>query len=163
MGALNTPAIAALLENTPAVRDLDLDEFDALLICGGQGPMWQDFRDRDDLKEAVLHFYLSNRVTAALCHGTSALLDVRLPDGAHLIDGKAITGFANVEEDYADAAAGKTMMPFRIEDEANKRGANFVQAGRFKAFAVRDGNLITGQQQYSGRKIAELVIAALGD
>ena len=48
MGALNTPAIAALLENTPAVRDLDLDEFDALLICGGQGPMWQDFRNRGD-------------------------------------------------------------------------------------------------------------------
>ena len=39
------------MENTPAVRDLDLDEFDALLICGGQGPMWQDFRNRGDLKE----------------------------------------------------------------------------------------------------------------
>jgi putative intracellular protease/amidase len=33
----------------------------------------------------------------------------------------------------------------------------------FKSFAVRDMNLITGQQQYSGRKVAELVIAALGD
>ena len=54
------------------------------------------------------------------------------------------------------------MMPFRIEDEANKRGANFIQAGRFKGFAVRDGNLITGQQQFSGRKTAELVITALG-
>lgn len=162
MGALNTPAIAALLENTPAVRDLDLDEFDALLICGGQGPMWQDFRNRDDLKEALLHFYLAHKVTATLCHGTSALLDVQLPDGSYLIDGKTITGFTNAEEDYADAAAGKTMMPFRIEDEANKRGANFIEAGRFKAFAVRDGNLITGQQQFSGRETAELVITALG-
>src|SRR5918999_667760 len=70
MGALNTPAIAALLEDTPAVRDLDLDEFDALLICGGQGPMWQDFRNRGDLKEALLHFYLAHKVTATLCHGT---------------------------------------------------------------------------------------------
>lgn len=34
--------------------------------------------------------------------------------------------------------------------------------GRFKAFCVRDGNLITGQQQYSGRKVAQLVIDALG-
>jgi putative intracellular protease/amidase len=37
-----------------------------------------------------------------------------------------------------------------------------VQAGLFKAFAVRDGDLITGQQQYSGTKVAELVIEALG-
>lgn len=162
MGALNTPSIAALLENTPAVRDLELDEFDALLICGGQGPMWQDFRDRDDLKQALLHFYLAHKVTATLCHGTSALLDVQLPDGSYLIDGKTITGFTNTEEDYADAAAGTKMMPFRIEDEANKRGANFIQAGRFKGFAVRDGNLITGQQQFSGRKTAQLIVTALG-
>ena len=50
----------------------------------------------------------------------------------------------------------------RIEDEAKGRGANFVQGGLFRAFAVRDGQLITGQQQYSGAKVAELVIASLG-
>jgi putative intracellular protease/amidase len=162
MGALNTHAIAALLESTPAVSHLDLDGFDALLICGGQGPMWQDFRNRGDLKDALLHFYLAHKVTATLCHGTSALLDVQLPDGSYLIEGKTITGFTDDEEDYADAAAGKTMMPFRIEDAANDRGANFIQAGRFKGFAVRDGNLITGQQQFSGRQTAELMITALG-
>jgi len=54
-------------------------------------------------------------------------------------------------------------MPFRTEDEARRRGANDVQAGLFKAFAVRDMNLITGRQQYSGRKVAELVIESLGD
>jgi putative intracellular protease/amidase len=37
-----------------------------------------------------------------------------------------------------------------------------VQGGLFKAFVVRDGRLITGQQQYSGAKVAEAVIAALG-
>jgi putative intracellular protease/amidase len=54
-------------------------------------------------------------------------------------------------------------MPYRVEDELRARGANYVQAGLFKAFAVRDMNLITGQQQYSGKKVAELVIQALGD
>jgi putative intracellular protease/amidase len=78
-------------------------------------------------------------------------------------DGRTVTGFANVEEDFGDAAAGVTIMPFRVEDELRSRGANYIQAGLFKAFAVRDQNLITGQQQYSGRKVAEHVIAALGD
>lgn len=162
MGALNTPAVVAELEDTPALRDLSLSEYDALVVCGGQGPMFQ-FRDHGDLKATIAAFYEAKKPTAALCHGTCALLDVQTSDGAYLIEGKTMTGFANVEEDFGDAAVGQTIMPFRIENEARERGANFVQAGLFKAFAIRDMNLITGQQQYSGRKVAELVIAALGD
>lgn len=162
MGALNTPAVLELLAATPALGDLRVEDFDALVVCGGQGPMFQ-FRDHDGLKAAIAAFYEARKPTAALCHGTCALLDVRTADGAYLIAGKTMTGFANVEEDFGDAAVGRTIMPFRIEDEARARGANFVQGGLFKAFAVRDMNLITGQQQYSGRKVAELVIAALGD
>lgn len=37
-----------------------------------------------------------------------------------------------------------------------------MQAGLFKAFAIRDNHLITGQQQYSGTKVARLVIECLG-
>jgi putative intracellular protease/amidase len=54
------------------------------------------------------------------------------------------------------------VMPFRIEDEAKKLKANFITGGLFKPFAVRDGRLITGQQQYSGREAARLVVEALG-
>ena len=51
----------------------------------------------------------------------------------------------------------------RIEEEAKKiEGTNFVVTGMFKPFALRDGNLITGQQQYSGAAAAKLVIEALG-
>lgn len=53
-------------------------------------------------------------------------------------------------------------MPFRLEDELRRRGADYVQGGLFKAFAVRDGRLITGQQQYSARKVVEMLIEALG-
>jgi putative intracellular protease/amidase len=162
MGAVNTPEITALLERTPALNELDLDAFDAIVVCGGQAPMFQ-FRDDEDLKRAIAHFYEANKPTAVLCHGTCGLLDVKLSDGSFLIDGKTMTGFANVEEDFSDAAVGRQVMPFRIEDEARARGANYIQAGLFKAFAVRDMNLITGQQQYSARKVAQLVIEALGD
>ena len=162
MCALHTPEITAQLESTPAIRDLELDGYDAIVVCGGQGPMFQ-FRDHEDLGKAIAAFYEARKPTAALCHGTCALLDVKLTDGSYLIERKTMTGFANVEEDFGDASVGQKIMPYRIEDEAKKRGANFVQAGRFKAFAIRDMNLITGQQQYSGRKVAELVIECLGD
>jgi putative intracellular protease/amidase len=67
-----------------------------------------------------------------------------------------------VEEEFADHYVGRKVMPWHIEDAARERGANYIQGGRFKAFAVRDGRLITGQQQYSGAATARMVIAALG-
>jgi putative intracellular protease/amidase len=161
MGFLHTPELAALLEDTPRLADLDLDEFDAIVVCGGAAPVFQ-FRDHEDLKGAVARFYEAEKPTALLCHGVAALIDVQLSDGSYLAADKTVTGFANVEEDYSDMSVGQKVVPYRIEDELRKRGANYVQGGLFKAFAVRDGRLITGQQQYSSTKVAELVIAALG-
>jgi putative intracellular protease/amidase len=161
MGFLNTPELAALLEDTPKLADLDLSEFDAIVVCGGMAPMFQ-FREHEALRQAIAWFYEAERPTAVLCHGVAALIDVRLSDGSYLVEGKTVTGFANVEEDFSDRAVGQTVMPFRVEDELRRRGANYVQGGLFKAFVVRDGRLITGQQQFSAAKVGEAVVAALG-
>jgi putative intracellular protease/amidase len=108
------------------------------------------------------HFYESEKPTAVYCHGTAALVDLKLSDGSYLVKGKTVTGFANVEEEFSDTFVGQKVMPWRVEDVLRERGANYVQGGLFKAFAVRDGRLITGQQQYSGRRVAQMVIEALG-
>jgi putative intracellular protease/amidase len=161
LGYLSSEDTAALLRDTPRLSDLDLDDYDALVVCGGQSPMFS-FRDDEALKAAIARFYDAEKPTAALCHGVSALVDVTLSDGSYLVEGRTVTGFANVEEGAADEAAGTTVMPWHIEDALRERGANYVEGGLWKAFAVRDGRLITGQQQYSGRKVAALVIEALG-
>jgi putative intracellular protease/amidase len=49
-----------------------------------------------------------------------------------------------------------------IEDELRKLGANYVMAGLWRGLAIRDGSLITGQQNFSGAETAELLAAALG-
>ena len=161
LGFVNTPQLMALLEDTPKLADLDLHEYDAIMIAGGLAPMFT-YRDRDDVHDAIRHFYESEKPTAIYCHGTAALVDLKLSDGSYLVDGKTITGFSNREEDYSDAFVGQTVMPFRVEDLLKQRGANYVQGGLFKAFTVRDGRLLTGQQQYSGRKVAQLLIDVLG-
>jgi putative intracellular protease/amidase len=161
MGFVNTPGLMALLEDTPRLSDLDLDDFDAIMVAGGQSPMFT-FRENEDLKAAIRHFYESEKPTAIYCHGTAVLVDLKLSDGSYLIDGKTVTGFANVEEEFSDRFVGQKVMPWRVEDVLTQRGANYINGGLFKAFAVRDGRLITGQQQYSGRKVAQIVIEALG-
>ncbi|MBV9006027.1 MAG: type 1 glutamine amidotransferase domain-containing protein [Solirubrobacterales bacterium] len=161
MGFVNTPELAQLLEDTPRLADLELDEFDAIMVAGGQSPMFT-FRENEDLKAAIRHFYESEKPTAIYCHGTAALVDLKLTDGSYLVHGKTVTGFANVEEEFSDRFVGEKVMPWRVEDVLKERGANYINGGLFKAFAVRDGRLITGQQQYSGRNVAQLLIEALG-
>jgi putative intracellular protease/amidase len=57
---------------------------------------------------------------------------------------------------------GQRFMPWRIEDELKKIGANYIQAGPWRGFAVRDGNLITGQQSQSGMETVQTIAEALG-
>ncbi|NJM46216.1 MAG: type 1 glutamine amidotransferase domain-containing protein [Alkalinema sp. RU_4_3] len=158
---IQRPEFIQLLDTTPAIADLDWSGFDAIVVCGGQSPMFT-FRQDTALIQQFVRFYETGKPTAALCHGTCVLLEAKLSDGEYLIKGKTITGFANSEEDYADQVVGQKVMPFRIEDEAKKLGANFVTEAAFASHALRDGHLITGQQQNSGAETAKLVIEALG-
>jgi putative intracellular protease/amidase len=162
LGFISSPPHASLVENTKALAEVDANEYDAVLFVGGQGPMYT-FVNNPLIHGALTDFYEADKVTGVICHATCVLLTARLHDGRLLVDGKTWTGFANSEEDYADQYVGRRIQPFRIEDEASKlEGTNFIVNSRFKPHAVRDGNLITGQQQFSGGAAARLMIAALG-
>lgn len=162
LGFLSSPRHRALLEDTPSVFDLALDDHDALFLVGGQAPMYT-FRQDQRVKDLVGAALAAGKVTAVVCHATCVLLDARLPSGEPVVAGRTWTGFANSEEDVADAAVGQRIQPFRIEDEARAlAGTNFVVHGAFRAHAVRDGDLVTGQQQHSGAAAARLVVEALG-
>jgi putative intracellular protease/amidase len=161
LGFLSSPEHLKLIENSKPISQLNIEGYAAILFVGGQAPMYTYYNDQR-VHALAAQSYKAGKVTAVLCHATCILLKTRV-DGRLLVDGKTWTGFANSEERYADEFVGKRIQPFWIEDEAKKLpGTNFIVSGRFKAHAVRDGNLITGQQQYSGGAVAQLVVAALG-
>ena len=162
LGFIDSPAHAALVETTTPLSEVAVDAFDAVLFVGGQGPMFT-FVDNDAVHRVLTAFHETGKVTAVICHATAALLTARRSDGSLLVEGKTWTGFANSEERFADDFVGRRIQPFWIEDEARKlEDTNFIVHGPFKAHAVRDGNLITGQQQYSGAAAARLMMDALG-
>ena len=162
LGFINSPEHAKLIESSKPLGDLDLSGYDAVLFIGGQAPMYTFYEDAD-LQRALAGVYESGRVAAVICHATCMLLRTRLSDGSLLVDGRTWTGFANSEERFADEYVGQRIQPFWIEDEARRlENTNFIVNGRFKPHAVRDANLITGQQQYSGTAAARLIVAALG-
>ena len=162
LGFKTSATRASLIRGTRSITDVDPATYDAIFVTGGQSPMVTMIDDAA-LHAFIARAYEMGKVVGAICHGTCVLLKTRLPNGELLVKGKSWTGFANSEEAFADSFVGKRIQPFWIEDEAKKLpDTNFIVSGMFKPFALRDGNLITGQQQYSGTAAAELVVQALG-
>lgn len=168
-GFIHTPDLRAKVDATKPVSAIALEGFDAIVVAGGQAPMFT-FADAVDLHVKFAEFFEAGKIAAALCHGVAVLAYARTRAGELIARGRTVTGFANVEEDVADEAVwsygqlprGAHLMPWRIEERLRSLGANYVQAGLWRSFAVRDGNLITGQQNFSGGETARLVIEALG-
>lgn len=161
LGYLQQESFNKMLENTKKITDVDVNNYDAIFLVGGQGPMYT-FRGNKALEQLFVSFYESGKPTAAVCHSTSLLLEAKKSNGELLVKGKTWTGFADAEEEFADQAVEMKIQPYRIEDEAKKiAGTTFKVAAPFSAYAIQDGNLITGQQQNSGAAAAELVVKSL--
>jgi len=150
-----------MLENTKKLADVKHINYSAIFLVGGQGPMYT-FKGNTDLQKLFVSFYEAGKPATAVCHSTTILLEARKSNGELLVKGKTWTGFANSEEDFADNAVGQKIQPYRIEDEAGKLSdTTFKTAAPFYSYAIRDGNLITGQQQNSGAAAAELTLELL--
>ena len=160
-GYKHDPDFMNLVQNTKTVDEISLDAFDAIMVAWGEGPMFT-MEKATNLHAKFAEFFEAGKIAAALCHGVAVLRYATLSNGDPLVKGRTVTGFTNIEEDFVDEAVwsaselprGTHVMPWRIEDEMNKLEANYIQAGLWKGFAIRDGNLITGQQNYSGAETA---------
>lgn len=157
---VDNPSFMQLLESTKAVSEVSVDQFDAIMVAGGQSPMFT-FKEATELQKTFLDFYQKGKIAAALCHGVAVLNFIKNSDGSFLVAGKEVTGFTNEEEDQANAAVNAEVMPWRIEDELVKKGAAFKKSGAWQPFAIADGNLITGQQNMSGEATAKKIVELL--
>lgn len=161
LGYMRQKAFNAMLETTQKLTEVDANNYDAIFLVGGQGPMYT-FRGNKDLEKLFAAFYESGKPSAAVCHSTALLLEAKKSNGDLIVKGKTWTGFADAEEDFADQAVGQKIQPYRIETEAHKiDGTTFKVASPFSSYAIADGNLITGQQQNSGAAAAELLVKML--
>ncbi|MEM7183356.1 MAG: type 1 glutamine amidotransferase domain-containing protein [Spirochaetota bacterium] len=162
LGFKKSKTHAELIQNTKKISEMKTEDFSAIFLTGGQSPMYT-FKDNEELHKLFAKFYEAGKVAAAVCHATCILLKTKVASGDLLVKDKTWTGFADSEEAYADNFVGQKIQPFWIETEAKKiSDTNFITGGMFKPFAIRDNNLITGQQQYSGSATAKLVMEAIG-
>ena len=163
LGYMQQEWFSEMLHNTKNLTDVNPEDYDAIFLVGGQGPMYT-FRGNKALEKLFISFYEDGKPSAAVCHSTTLLLEAKKSNGELLVKGKTWTGFCDAEEEFADQAVGMQIQPYRIETEAKKiEGTTFKVAAPFSSYAIEDGNLITGQQQNSGAGAAELVVEQLNN
>ena len=93
-----------------------------------------------------------------MCHAPGVLRHAKSADGKPLVEGNAVTGFTNTEEE----AVGLTeVVPFLVEDELKRNGGQFSKAGDWEPYVVTDGLLITGQNPTSSGPAAERLLTHL--
>ena len=147
----------ALIANTKALSEVDAAEFDAVFYPGGHGPLW-DLAGNEQSISLIKDFLAADKPVGAVCHATAVLMDVKTDSGDYLVKDKAVSGFTNSEE----AAVGLTeVVPFLLEDELLKRGADYQKVEDWSVFAVRDGLIFSGQNPASSELVAEKMLTFL--
>ena len=149
-------ALSALAD-TRVLKDVSVDDYDAVFYPGGHGPLWDLAEDAHSIA-LIERAIAAGKPVAAVCHAPGVLRHVRTADGAPLVQGKRVTGFTNSEE----AAVGLTdVVPFLVEDMLKANGGQYSKAGDWQAYAVEDGLLITGQNPASSEVVADALLARL--
>lgn len=154
----NDPSFRELLKNSKSLTEVSEQQFDAVYLAGGHGTMY-DFPDDTKLQDIIREHYETGKIVSAVCHGVGGLLNVKLSNGEYLIQDKMMTGFSWFEESLAKR---KKEVPFNLEAGLKKKTLNYKKAFiPMTSKVVVDGNLITGQNPFSSKEIAKVIIREL--
>ncbi|MBL3671164.1 type 1 glutamine amidotransferase domain-containing protein [Streptomyces sp. M2CJ-2] len=159
-GALELEAIirsAEVMRRPIKLSDVRLQDYDAVYLPGGHGPM-QDLSVDADAGRILTGQLASGKPLAIVCHAPAAMLATRI-HGESPFKGYRVTGFTN-EEEEAVGLADKAQ--WLLEDELKEKvGVEYSRGEVWKPYMVEDRNLITGQNPHSAEVLAERLLKTL--
>ena len=148
------------INHTIPINNIIEEDYEAIFFAGGKGAMF-DFPNNKSIQRITKHYYQTNKVIGAVCHGPSALVNVILDNGKPLLENKKVSGFTNKEELLLISDV-KLIFPFLLQDKMNSQGANFNEGSMYLDKVSHDQNLITGQNPWSTWSLSESMIKQLG-
>lgn len=152
--------IMAKLNNSLAMSSIKASDYDAVLVIGGKGAMF-DLPTDKKLQSIIGDIYQTGGIVSAVCHGPAALVNVKLNNGDYLVKGKKVNGFTNLEENLF-GQKWINEFDFLLEDKLKARGGQFQSSPMMLSHVAKDGRLITGQNPTSTPAVAEAVVRSLG-
>ncbi len=151
------PAAQTVLAHTLKLGEVAASDFDAVFYPGGHGPLWDLAEDASSIAliEATL---AAGKPIALVCHAPGVLRRIKAANGHPVVQGKAVTGFTNTEEQTAGLTE---IVPFLVEDMLKQNGGHYAKVADWQPYVVKDGLLITGQNPASSAPAAKELLEQL--
>lgn len=156
-----------------------LDSYSGVVIPGGHGPM-EDFPESAALGSILDHMHAAGKPTGMICHAPIAMLSTRektavpdgewlgwdfAPDASWIYSGYRVATASTAEEDsvrWFGYLPNRLHVSYYVDQELEEAGVTLVQNPIPSwAMAVRDRELITGQNPWSSHYFAEAFLEAL--
>lgn len=142
-----------------AVAARDPGAYAGIVVPGGQGVM-TDLLEDPSLHGLIVALGTRGAAVGLVCHAPAVL--GRLPQESSPFEGRRVTSVSRLEEVYIERRVmGAEALDRRIGRQLRKAGLRHRAAFPGSAHAVRDGNLVTSQNPFSGDAFVELYVAAL--
>ena len=156
-----------------------LDQYDAVFVPGGHGPMI-DLLEDPDAGTVLRHFHETSKTTAVLCHGPIALL-AALPNAKEVVGalragdeagarakakgwiyaGYKMTIFSTAEEQQREPLEIGGKVFFYPDVALRAAGGDVSVIAPWKSYTQQDRELISGQNPFSDEALLKLLLPAL--
>jgi putative intracellular protease/amidase len=152
-GFLSDKELVAKLGNTPKLKNVDLDGYDAVHVAGGRGATF-DLYPNEDVARALEHFWAKDKVVGAICHGAIALGNI-----PERVRGRRTTGYTLEGDKELERMFGSSfLIPHYPQTVLEEVGSKYARVGANDPYVIRDGKLVTGQNQQSASEYALVLL-----
>ena len=153
----------------------DLSQYEAVFIPGGHAPLI-DLANNPEVGEILRHFNKQGKPTAAICHGPITLLSAQVQPNSYyqaikdgekasannwIYDGYKMTIFSDPEERVFESSLEGKKLKFYPAMAMETAGGNMAFASEWQPNVVVDRELITGQNPFSDKLLAEKLLEML--
>jgi putative intracellular protease/amidase len=152
-GFLSDKQLVAKLDTTMKLKDVDLDKYDAVHVAGGRGATF-DLYPSEDVGKVLEHFWAKDKVVGAICHGAIALGNV-----PERVRGRRTTGYTLEGDKELERMFGSSfLIPHYPQTVLEEVGSKYARVGANDPYVIRDGKLVTGQNQQSASEYALVLL-----
>jgi putative intracellular protease/amidase len=172
------------LKNPTLISDViasGLDQYDAVFVPGGHGPMI-DLLDDPNAGIVMRHFHEKSKPTAVLCHGPISLLSA-LPNSVAFVaalaagdiagarakaqgwiySGYKMTIFSTAEEQQREPLEIGGKVLFYPDFALSTAGGDVSVVPPWQSYVLHDRELISGQNPFSDEALLKLLLPALNE
>jgi putative intracellular protease/amidase len=152
-GFLSDKQLVAKLDTTMKLKDVDLDKYDAVHVAGGRGATF-DLYPSEEVGKVLEHFWAKDKVVGAICHGAIALGNI-----PERVRGRRTTGYTLEGDKELQRMFGSSfLIPHYPQTVLEEVGSKYARVGANDPYVIRDGKLVTGQNQQSASEYALVLL-----